>query len=71
MEQALLDMLVQAIPAVSTVLQVLGGLVVIATAVVKLTPSKDDDEKLAKVMAIPLVGGIIAALAVRAPIQPK
>lgn len=59
---ALLDLLVQMLPKAVVVLQVLGSLVVIATAYVAVTPSQDDDAAAAKIRAIPIVGALMVAL---------
>jgi len=49
-------------PVVMYVLAALGSLLVIMSAVVKLTPSQDDDAFLNKVKAIPLLGSLLIAL---------
>ncbi len=71
MEDALLSLAVQALPILGVVFQVLGAIVVLVAVVIKLTPSKADDQALEAIKGIPLVGGIIAALVGRSPVQEK
>jgi hypothetical protein len=49
----------------------LGILVVVGTAIVALTPTKKDDELLAKLKAWPFVGPILAAVAKFSPVIPR
>lgn len=58
----LLDSLVKLLPVAKTVLAVMGCLVVLMTAVVKLTPSQEDDALLVKLKGIPVLGALIEAL---------
>lgn len=58
-------------PIVPVVLAGLGGLVVIGQVYVAVTPSKSDDGALAKLEGIPVLGGLLKALASFAPIQKK
>lgn len=71
MEEQALAVLASLHPVVAVVLAVLGLVVVVSQAVVLLTPSTKDDEFWEKMLAVPFLGGIIKALAVRAPIQKK
>lgn len=58
-------------PVVGLVLAALGLLVVVGQVVVVLTPTKKDDEAVARWQAIPILGQILAILAKFAPIQKK
>lgn len=49
-------------PKALIVLQVLGSLVVLASAYVAVTPSQEDDALAARIRAIPVVGALVAAL---------
>jgi hypothetical protein len=71
MELALLNSLVSAVPGLSVILMALGTLVVIGQVIVVATPSKSDDEAWEKIKSVPLIGGIISALANFAPISKK
>ncbi|MBK9496889.1 MAG: hypothetical protein IPO08_20915 [Xanthomonadales bacterium] len=71
MELALLNSLVAAVPGLSVILMALGTLVVIGQVIVVATPSKSDDEAWEKIKSVPLIGGIISALANFAPISKK
>lgn len=71
MEEQILAALVSAVPGLVSVLAILGSLVVIGQAVVVATPSKTDDAAWEKIKAIPLLGGLISAVAAFAPIQKK
>jgi hypothetical protein len=53
------------------VLSALGSLVVLGAAYVKLTPSKADDDKLAKLEAMPVVGVLLQLLVKFSPIARK
>lgn len=70
-EAELLAMLVGAVPKARIALEVLGGLVVIGQVVVVMTPSKKDDEAMAKAFQVPILGGILKAVCAFAPIQKK
>lgn len=71
MELALLNSLVSAVPGLSVILMALGALVVIGSAVVAATPSKSDDEAWEKIKSVPLIGGLISALANFSPFQKR
>ena len=71
MELAVLNSLVSAVPGLSVILMALGTLVVIGQVIVVATPSKSDDEAWEKIKSVPLIGGIISALANFAPISKK
>lgn len=58
-------------PVVVLVLMALGALVVGVMAVIKLTPSKADDEALEKIKAVPVIGALLAWLVGKAPVQEK
>jgi hypothetical protein len=58
-------------PMVAGVLALLGILVVVGQVVVVLTPTKKDDEALAKWEQIPFVGSLLKVIAKFAPIQKK
>ena len=49
----------------------LGGLYVLASVVVALTPSKKDDEALQKLKNIPVLGSVLSALETLSPIKRK
>ncbi len=51
-----------AVPFMAVVLQVLGSLVVVASVLVKLTPSQSDDALIERAKAIPVLGSLIVAL---------
>lgn len=59
---AILDTLVGLVPVLKTVLVVLGSLVVVATVLVKITPSQEDDALLVKLKAVPILGALLTAL---------
>lgn len=69
--EAILAMLVGKFPILSMILGVLGALVVVGQAVVAMTPSKEDDAAWEKIKALPIIGGLISAIANFAPIQKK
>lgn len=71
MELALLQSLIAAMPGLATVLMVLGTLVVIGQIIVAATPSLEDDKAWEKIKAVPLIGGLLQAVASFAPIQKK
>lgn len=71
MELALLQSLVAAVPGLATVLMVLGTLVVLGQVIVAATPSTADDAAWEKIKSVPVIGGLISALASFAPIQKK
>lgn len=56
-------------PVLAGVFAAVGALIVLAGIVIKLTPSKADDEALAHIKAIPLVGGLLAWLVGKSPIK--
>lgn len=74
---ALWGMLLGLVPAggvldvVKYVLMGLGSLMVLGVAVVKLTPSKSDDEAVSKVMEMPVVGSLLKFLVGFSPIKNK
>jgi hypothetical protein len=70
MEEALLQMAAQALPVLAGVFSLLGLILVVAVAVIRFTPSKKDDEFLEKLQAVPILGGLLAALMKRAPVKP-
>lgn len=59
---AVLALLVGALPVAKIILEILGSLVIIATVVVKLTPSQGDDAFLEKVKVIPVLGDVLRAI---------
>lgn len=67
----LINALVAKVPVLGMVLMALGALVVLGQVIVALTPSQADDEAVAKVFAIPVLGAILKAIASFAPIQKK
>ena len=71
MELSLIAYLSSLNPWVALVLGLLGAVVVVAQVVVALTPSKADDATWEKIKAMPVLGGILSALASLAPIQKK
>ncbi len=71
MEDAVIGFISNLHPIAALVLVFLGLLVVVAEAVVILTPTTKDDEFWGKVKAIPVLGPVLAALAKLAPIQKK
>lgn len=56
---------------VKYILMGLGSLMVLGVAVVKLTPGKSDDEAVAKVLEMPVVGSLLKFLIGFSPIKPK
>jgi hypothetical protein len=58
-------------PAARLVLMALGTLVVVGQLIVPLTKTKRDDEFLARVLSVPVLGTLVRALAAFAPVQPK
>lgn len=58
-------------PMVGYVLMALGGLVVLGSAYVKITPTQDDDAWFAKLEAIPILGSLLQALVAFSPFQRK
>lgn len=70
MEEALLQMAAQVLPVLTSVFAAIGLILVIALGMIRLTPTKKDDEVLDKVRSVPILGGLIAALMKRAPIKP-
>lgn len=58
-------------PAIPIALAALGSLVVVAQVVVAVTPSTADNEFMAKLEAVPLLGSILRALKSFAPLQKK
>lgn len=71
MEAGLLDLLVGVAPVLEHVFAALGLILVVVGVVIKATPSKADDAALESIKKIPLIGGIIAALVGKAPVQEK
>lgn len=69
--QGLVSALVAKFPAVSLILGVLGTLLVVAQVVVVLTPTKKDDEALAKAEGIPVLGSLLVLLKSFALLQKK
>lgn len=53
------------------ILQCLGALVVVAAAYVQLTPSPKDNELLAKIEAMPVIGAILKTVIRFSPIERK
>lgn len=68
---SVINFLVGLSPVALLVASILGTLVVLGQAIVLLTPSKSDDEAWAKLMAIPVLGPVLSALANFAVIQKK
>lgn len=71
MELSFIQMLAGLHPVVPVVLSILGILVVVGQVVVVMTPSKKDDEALEKAHGIPVLGGVLKAIAAFAPVQKK
>jgi hypothetical protein len=69
--EAILHMLVEKFPIIGVVLMVLGGLVVVGQVVVAATPSKADDAAWEKLKTIPVLGQVLAVVALFAPFQKK
>ena len=67
----ILNFLVGLHPVLPTVLGWVGFVAVVFIGVVSLSPWKGDDEALAKVKAMPVVGSILAALIKFSPFKPK
>lgn len=70
-EIAIIQYLAALAPWVGYILMGLGGAVVVGQAVVALTPSQADDAVMSKILNVPILGGILTALAAFAPIQKK
>lgn len=68
---AILALLTGKFPIVSLILAGLGTLVVLGQAVVLMTPSPKDDEAVAKIFTIPLLGPVLSVIAKFAVIQKK
>lgn len=58
-------------PIVMTIVTILGSLVVVGQTIVAVTPSKSDDEAVAKIFLIPVLGPVLKAVAAFAPFQKK
>lgn len=72
MEDQLLQMLLGLVgPWGVLVASGLGMLVVVGGAVVALTPSTSDDAAWAKLHSVPVLGGLLKALAAFSPVQKK
>ena len=56
---------------VPTALAWFGGLVVVLRTIVKLTPTGKDDAVVATIDKLPIVGGLLAGIASKAPLQEK
>lgn len=69
--ESLLNLLVGAVPVAKIVLQILGALVVLGYAYVKITPTESDDAWFAKIEGIPLVGSLLKALTNFSPVSRK
>lgn len=69
--EALLLLLIAKFPVLLGVCAILGLLVVVGQALVAFSPTKKDDAVLQRIMAIPFVGAIVAALVKFAPIQQR
>lgn len=61
----------QLLVIVKYVLMALGGLVVIGSAYVKITPTQDDDAWFAKLEALPFVGSVLGFLVKFSPFSRK
>lgn len=70
-EVELLSAVAGKVPFVASALMVMGSLNVLATLIVGLTPTKKDDELLAKLEAIPVLGKIWSAFKAFSLIQKK
>lgn len=71
-QQEIVQWCLQHLPSsVLLVLMALGSLVVLGLVVVPLTPSKSDDEFLAKLQAKPIVGHLLKFLVAFSPIAKK
>lgn len=71
MESGVLDLLEKAVPVLHYVFEALGLIAVVIMVVIKATPSKADDAVLESIKSIPIVGGLLAALVGKAPVQEK
>lgn len=69
--EAMLDMAVAALPILKTVFSAIGLILVIIGVVIKITPSTADDEKLAAIKQVPLLGGLLAYLVGKSPVAEK
>lgn len=58
-------------PWIPLVLALLGILVIAGQAVVVITPSQADDAAVSKLLSVPILGGVLKALAEMAPIKKK
>ena len=67
----ILNFLVGLHPTVVGVVQWLGFIAVVFLGVVALSPWKGDDEALAKVKQMPIIGSLLAALIKFSPFKPK
>lgn len=68
--QSVLAQAIAKFPMISLVVAVLGLLVVVAQVVVSMTPGKTDDEILAKLKSVPVLGALLKVLASFAPKWP-
>jgi len=58
-------------PTLGTVLLFLGAIIVIAKAIIDMTPTKEDDEWYDVIHRHPIMGRVLKFVAQFAPLQPK
>lgn len=68
---SVLEMLAGLSPHIETGLKWLGLLASVAVGVVWLTPTKVDDKALGDMKKIPVLGGLIAAILGRSPLEKR
>ena len=68
---AILNWGIEQAPIVGTILMILGGLVVVGSLYVKLTPNVKDDAWWAKLESTPLLGDIMKAIVAFSPFNRK
>ena len=72
MEEQVLDLALKYLGSTGMMIaMMLGTLVIVAQAVVVMTPSHKDDEAWEKILNIPVLGNLLKALSKLAPIQKK
>lgn len=67
--EAIIAFLGVSYPVLKGIFSVLGLVVVVGQIIVALTPGKSDDAAAEKVFALPIIGPILKALALFAPIK--
>ena len=71
MELDLLNKLVVMWPPAGTILMILGSMLVVAQIIVLMTPSPKDNEFMAKLEVVPVLGGFLRVIRSFAPFQKK